>query len=132
MKSLAEDIMTYVAGNTSLVIGTDLFAGDMHDGPDAEHAAVVLRDSGGFEPDPTNQDISEDTFQVFVRGQKGGYREAYAQAEALFALLHKLTNETIGTTRYVFIFAMQRPIYLGMDDNQRPEFSINFRTMRTA
>lgn len=129
MKATSEDVMTLLDAQSSLALaaGTDLFISAMPEEPDE---AVCIYDSGGSNPE---YDYSYDrpTFQIRVRGNAGDYRDAYALAAAIRDYLSPLADVTVGTTRYVGIFATGDIFFVGYDGRQRPILTMNFRAART-
>lgn len=109
--------------------GTDLFVGIEPMLPDA---CVSILDTGGFAPEALAERIEHPTVQIRVRGAKGGYTTAYAKAKAINDSLHKRTDETWNSSRYIAIYAMSDPLFVGWDESDRPTFTLNFRIDRTA
>lgn len=128
MTSPAQDIRVLIDGDSSLglVFGTDLFVGDMPESPDA---CVALFDTGGSSPDP-NKYFRADV-QVLVRGTVGSYSETYAVTETILLLLHEYYGTPSGSTYYYsVVWASGVPFYIGVDESNRPLFSLNFRIQR--
>lgn len=129
MNSSAEDLKDYLDGISSLALTfkTNLFVARMPDTPDQ---CVVLYDSGGFAP--YSNDYQRPTVQIRTRGAQGGYQTIYDLTKAIWDELHELANQTINLTRYIAIYAVDEPFSLGLDDNNRPLFSMNFRIDRSG
>lgn len=98
--------------------------------PDRPSQAITLYDTGGFPPDP-QVSIDHPTVQVRVRGSKDGYAEGYAKVLACRDALHLFRGTVDSTTRYIGVWAMQDPVWIGKDDSARPLFTCNFRCLRT-
>ncbi|MGG3278794.1 minor capsid protein [Paenibacillus solani] len=91
---------------------------------------LFVFDTGGYAPHayvPTEKP----TFQVIVKGKS--YKALPANMAATEALakrivkhLHRRCNYIAGSTHVFSSTAMQQPIYLGLDDKDRPMYSVNF------
>ena len=122
------ELLESSAAGLGFVAGTDLFVSAEPDAPDA---CVTLLDSPGFPPDTAVADYQKPGLNVRVRGVRGGYSTAYAVAASVLNYLHTLHGEIVNGTRYVAIFASTDVIPLGLDENGRPVFSLNFNIHRT-
>lgn len=125
---LANDLITYLAATGFTVYPDPNFIpGDL---PENKLPCLFVFGSGGFAPHdyvPTERP----TFQVFVKGKS--YKTMPANmaateklAKSLVKLLHKKPNYKISQTHVFSSKAMQQPIYLGLDDKDRPMYSTNF------
>lgn len=124
--ALLDDINTVletgsvVAGAT----GWEISLGTVAPTPDK---IVAVLETGGFEVDQySDPPVGEPTFQVLVRGIKGGYAATRTKMQEVFDTLNQ---GTIGSSIYVFALS-SGPISLGVDDNERPELSWNFRVRK--
>ncbi|MFF2890746.1 minor capsid protein [Paenibacillus sp. NPDC057967] len=83
-----------------------------------------VRIHGGFRPDQwTNK--RRPSIQIVVRGKNGIATEALANT--IYDEFHRRQDFVIGSQRIVATFADQSaPLYLGMDANNRPMYSVNF------
>jgi hypothetical protein len=122
-----DDIGDFLLGATATgtgfsgILGT-LFLSDFPDGPDAATAVV---ESGGTPPE-TTMAIDYRRFSVLVRGVENSYQATQLRADQIYTLLHCAALS--GT---IYCYADQSgPLPLGMDEQGRPLFSLNFRTMR--
>jgi hypothetical protein len=99
---------------------SNVYLGNLPDSPDN---AVAINPTGGFARDlffGTDSDLREPTFQIIVRNL------VYATGEALCeTILGLLSGKT--TTNIKMIQQMSDVISLGRDQNNRPNWSINFR-----
>jgi len=132
MNSPADDVRVMLEGESSLALtlGENLYVSEMPDEiPGGPGVCVGLYDSGGFPPQP-NFTYEYPTVQVQVRGLAGGYMEAYAMAQAILIALNGTFDVTIDSVRYVGVWAMQSPLFVGRDERNRPLFTINFRLHR--
>ncbi len=125
---LSEDLISYLA-----LSGFDVFPDEGFipaDIPDAKLQCLFVFGTGGYAPHdyvPTERP----TFQVIVKGKS--YKALPANmatterlAKSLVELLHRKANYLIGQTHVFSSKAMQSPIYLGLDDKDRPMYSTNF------
>lgn len=93
--------------------------------------AIALFETGGF-PNDFHESalIDRPTFQVRVRGPKGGASTARVKIGAARTAL-EIGSTTLTGWRYVHIVAQGEPTFLGMDENQRPEYVMNFTALRS-
>ncbi|MNN84742.1 hypothetical protein D3C81_2019400 [compost metagenome] len=86
--------------------------------------------SGGYAPHdyvPTERP----TFQIIVKGKSYktlpmNMTATEELAKWLVKLLHRKSNYEVDQTHVFSSKAMQPPIYLGLDDKDRPMYSVNF------
>lgn len=98
--------------------------------PENKLPCLFVMDTGGFAPHdyvPTERP----TWQIIVKGRSYktnplNMAETEAIANQLKALFHRKSNYKIGSTHVFSSLAMQQPIYLGLDDSDRPMYSVNF------
>lgn len=66
--------------------------------------------------------------QIIVRGTKaqGGYSDAYAKAQEVFAALQGIDQNPTAYTNLVSCVARGQPTGMGRDENDRPMISLNF------
>lgn len=126
MNAPIKDLSDYLVSVTSLVLGTDLFAGDL---PEVSGVVVALIDTGGIEPEPT--DIENPSVQVLVRADIGEYQAAYTQMATVLSHLHKLSNTAINGTTYIQCYKSTEILSLGKDETGRPVLSCNLRIKRS-
>ena len=135
MRPPSEDIKDLLDGESTLglTFATDLFVSDMPATPDF---AVCVYDSGGL-PAESGYVYERPTVQVRVRGAKGGYIQAFETAQSIHDFLIRLWQGgqgamTVGGARYVGIWPMAAPQFVGYDENHRPQVTVNFRLHRTT
>ena len=129
MNSPAQDVSTLlVAASLSLTLGTNLFCFEEPDSPDA---VVTCYDTGGLDPEPGYVYLKP-TVQVRIRGSKKTtkWATAYTLTEGIRNALHGVQNQTVGGTKYIQILAQGDILSLGVDDNNRPLYTINFAIHR--
>lgn len=125
---LANELITYLVSTGFAVYPDPNFI--PADLLETKFPCLFVFGTGGYAPHdyvPTERP----TFQVIVKGKS--YKtlpENMAGTEAiakdLVKLLHRKSNYMIGQTHVFSSKAMQQPIYLGLDDKDRPMYSTNF------
>lgn len=99
--------------------------------PTKPDQTITVIDTSGTEPD-FGVDIRNPSIQILVRGKKlDGFLLAYSKAEEVFDLLNEYTNQIWSGARYIGIWAEADILFVGFDDNKRPQFSLNFRIQRS-
>jgi hypothetical protein len=108
----------------------DLFIGKVPDEPDA---CVTVIDSGGYAPDSSDVKLNYPTVQVRTRGLKGEYTSAYSKLKTIKDLLHDYTEASAESSgeRIIGIWALSDILFLGYDENNRSEFTLNLRMQTT-
>ena len=103
--------------------GKDVFIGML---PEKQDNGVKLEQTGGVSPDKYLP-IEQPTVQVMVRNSS--YPDGLDKAKAIYEALHRkgddLTLEA-GGVDVMTCFAIQEPFHLGMDENSRHLFVVNF------
>jgi len=129
MNPPSQDIKDIMVATSSLglTFATDLFISEMPQTPDE---CVCVYDTGGDDPG-TEFTYERPTLQVRVRGARGGYLNAHGLAQEIRDVLNGQHNYTINGARYIGIWAVGDIIFVGYDDNHRPELTVNFRLHRT-
>lgn len=92
--------------------------------------AVFVLDSGGSLDAPFiggGKSHQIRSVQILVRGNRRDYAGAMTMAKAVRASLHYATV----TGYYACTCRDASPIYAGLDDYERPNFSLNFELRRT-
>jgi hypothetical protein len=109
----------------SLVTG-NTFIMEVPPGPDL---AITLTPSGGSEPDH-QLGYDRDSFQIRTRGPRGSGEATYQKALDISNAISGLKHVTLpGGIYLLYCYAVQStPASIGRDQNQRPEFTQNFRT----
>ncbi len=128
MNAVSEDIKDYIiANNTNFILGSNLFIGFMPTNPDN---CTVLLDTGGMSPQLTmnREEVYEyPALQIIARDRY--YRTGFAKLETLKTLLHGQST-TINNTFYSLIRCANGPTAIGVDENKRFLFSLNFLIQR--
>lgn len=93
---------------------------------DTPNQIIAFYDSGGQNPNPKWR-LDYPTFQVRVRGNKGDYSGAYAKVREVRDALLGIDPFTVSGDRCDGIICFGDIGFMGYDQNDRPEFSVNFR-----
>ena len=129
MNATSIDIKDVLVAAGIGTFGGNIFIGSQPDTPDQ---CIVLYDTGGFPPE-SGYKYDRPTIQISIRGEVGGYADAYAKAQLIKDTLHNWKSESWNVlTRYIGVWAMSDAMFLGQDDKHRPEFSVNFLIHRTT
>lgn len=106
---------------------------------DQSNRLVVLTEDGGPEPEiPRAEGLGSGAMkvpgvQVLVRGDPWDGDAALAKARAIHDALHGLAGVTMGEATYSGVRAMTpEPVFLGFEENGRPQFTVAFRLLTTA
>lgn len=102
--------------------GTNLFIGYM---PDSPATATALFDSGGEDPDDYLLEIQKATFHILVRSTD--YSAGRQKLDDIYALLHGKANFEENGVYFYNILAISRGGHIGRDDQNRDQWSINFK-----
>ncbi|MEC1023574.1 minor capsid protein [Bacillus paralicheniformis] len=92
----------------------------------AADECISVKLTGGF---PTSQwtGKKQPSFQVLVRGWQAGEQDCEDKANEIFDSLTNLREVIIGESSVVIIRASTSvPLFIGYDDNDRPQYSLNF------
>ena len=97
----------------------------MNDFPtNAAADSAYVRIHGGFAPSQWTPK-RRPSFQVVVRAALGSKAEEVANA--VYDAIHQAGNFAIGSQHITGVFADQSaPLYLGLDENNRVMYSVNF------
>lgn len=121
MSNLAKEIAAWLQTQTLGTVGTDIFVGSQPAAPDA--CVTVIETSGiapsGYVP------LKKPTVQVLVRS--ADYATGKTKADAVFDALHQLANIDLGSFYVYYVLATSGMGSIGRDENQRHEWSGNFR-----
>lgn len=121
--SVISDIAQYLEDEGLGTLATDIFfsyvPGDLTSG-------LVVLDTGGPQPDP-DIPTKNPTFQVFIRATD--YSTGKALLDSTRSSLHRISNQTIGSTYFYYILATSEGGHIGLNDAGQDEFSINFQTL---
>lgn len=116
-KAIADKLQVLTIGT----VGTDIFVSAM---PPTIDNVIGVYDSNGFAPDPYLP-IRQPGFQIVIRNTS--YATGKAKLDTVRDALHKLANLTQSGVYFYNILAMADGGYIGRDEQNRHEFSINFK-----
>lgn len=107
------------------VTATNLFIGLMPSSPDL---CVAIYEYAGAAPlEVMNNDsatLERPSVQVIVRGARNDYPTARTLIESVRDTLTAISNETISDVRFLRVMGLSSINALGVDDNDRPRFSL--------
>lgn len=107
------------------ITGNNLFIGIMPDDPDV---CVSLYEYAGAEPLEVLIDnsatLERPSVQVLVRATRNDYPTARALIESARDTLTGITDETISNVRFLRVSALSSINAVGLDDNERPMFTL--------
>jgi hypothetical protein len=130
MRSPAYSVAQHLAANGFGVFaassGWSINAGSEPATPDT---AITVFDTGGEEPD-TDQRDRRPTLQVRVRGPS--YDDAYTKIDDIAYFLANARPVVLDGTRFVGFSITSDIAGLGKDDNNRHQFTVNFRVPSTS
>jgi hypothetical protein len=110
--------------------GTDLFLGLMPDKPDL---CVAIYEYAGAQPLEVMVDnaatLERPSIQVMTRAGRNDYPSAKALMEAVRDTLTAITNETISGDRFLRVNQISSINALGVDDNDRPRFTLSLQAV---
>jgi hypothetical protein len=136
--SVELDVRSYLTGPAAAASGVSTsftFVGPMRPGKAPfPIEAVVIQEYGGPQPhaylDRRGQTNRKVDVQIRIRGPNGSYLRMKSRADALWNAMNRVSSGSISTaTRsYIRIEPLQSgPIFIGEDDQECPEFTINVR-----
>lgn len=130
MNAPSEDIKDILEGESALglTFATDLFISEIPGGVTGQ--CVCVNDSGGDMPE-LQYNYERPALQVLVRSARGEYLTGHELAQSIRDVLIGTYNYTINGARYILIKCSSDVLSVGLDDNQRSLFSVNFEIHRT-
>lgn len=90
---------------------------------------VCVRLTGGLQSEE-RAPITRPSFQVAVRGSTGQNATLETKVQAVISALN-FQEGTINSWTYVDMRMEGDALYLGRDEHQQPQYSINFQTVRS-
>jgi hypothetical protein len=110
--------------------GTNLFLGLMPDKPDL---CVAIYEYAGAQPLEVMVDntatLERPSIQVMTRASRNDYPTAKTLMEAVRDTLTAITNETISGDRFLRVNQISSINALGVDDNDRPRFTLSLQAV---
>lgn len=121
------DLKDMLVAELGYTFGTDVFVGSMPEEPDD---CIALFDTGGFGLEEYGYE--KPSVQIRVRNNKylGGHQAARDIKYKLAT--GEMNNTTVNDTRYIMIKDKSDVLYLGVDENDRKLFTINFQIHRSG
>jgi len=112
------------------VPGTDLFLGLMPNSPDE---CVAIYEYSGAAPLEVLVDndatLERPSVQVMTRASRNDYPTARALMVEVRDALSAITDETISGVRFLRVQPLTSINALGVDDNERPRFTLSFQAV---
>lgn len=98
---------------------------------------VILTEDGGIQPetpaDPGSQGDAawrRPQVQVRVRGEPWQGPPVEEKAQEIWDAVHGLNGVTMGDVEYIGLRCLSDPIFIGFDDNGRPEITFSVQMTR--
>lgn len=140
--SLGAEIATYLQGIVALALNfsgpgvINLFVAGLPDAAKTPDLAVAVLERGGIPPvmtlsagDPSLVNkVDRPQVQIRVRAAMGGYVSGNTLVNGIFGALQGIANMQLnpGGATFTLIMAQQSPVYLGRDEKERHNWSLNF------
>lgn len=109
-------------------VGTDIYIGLMPTSPDS---CIALYEYAGEAPLEVFQDnaatVEQPSVQVMARAGRNDYPTARALIEAARDSLTAVTNETLGTVRFLRVREISAINAIGGDEKDRPRFTLSLQ-----
>lgn len=126
LEALADRLQSASVATTA----TDLFIGIMPDQPDK---CVAIYEYAGSPPLEVLTDnaatLERPSVQVLVRAARNDYPTAKALITEVRDTLTEIANETISGERFLRVNQISSINALGVDDNDRPRFSLSLQVV---
>lgn len=130
MMAVSDDIGTYLT-NAGVVGGTTGWRLAIDWMPPRPDRVVTVTQTGGY-ASAAKVGLDYPTVQVRIRATSRADVEAgAAKADAIYLALDHAGPTTINGISYRDIQAEQYPAAIGEDENRRPEWSVNFRCLKS-
>ena len=126
MLSPATVIANYMQAQGIGTIGTDLSIGGV---PERVDSVISVVDSPAHASPHPNVPEESPTVKILVRERD--YDAGYSQCKAITDLLQSLPSQDIDGKRVISCLAVGSPNWLGWDDNNRGQWSMNFNLIRS-
>ena len=130
MKSPAYNICEIIVAAGLATLGTDLFYSDLPATVTGNIAGVF--DTGGY-PQAGNLEIDlfRPTVMIKVKGKRGDYDGAYSFMYSLLGSVNGARSTTTTDANIILVRPISDILFIGYDDDNRPEFTLNLELMRT-
>lgn len=120
--SLIAEIADYLETQGHGTVATDIFIGPQ---PSSPNDCITLIQRAGLAPDEDIDEITFPTLQIIVRN--ASYESGETKAANVFGELKATRNTDLGDFHAFYILATSDVGYIGRDENERHEWSMNFR-----
>ena len=129
MNAMSKDIVAILEDESSLglIFATNLFTGREVTSPSN---CVTIFDTTSTPPQLTLDTQGYEYPSVQIRVRNTSYQTAWALIESIKAVLHGLSQKTIGSTLYSVIYCASGPALLDWDDNSRARVIVNISAAR--
>ncbi len=94
--------------------------------PSSPNTTITIREHAGLGAMPKWL-VDFPAIQTMIRGAPGGYQLAKLKAQQVLDELHSIPSQDLNGDRWNSIIATTRPAYIGVDEKNRPRFSVNFK-----
>jgi len=122
-ESVKDILVSAGVGTFAVATGWGIFIGPLPSNNDT--VIVVNQAPAGMDPYP-HLLIDFPNIQVLVRGKAGGYQAARDKCGEVADALNGLTDTTVNSDVWQSVRQIGNIGFLGIDDNKRPLFSLNF------
>lgn len=121
---MIKEFAEYIEDNTSLTVGTDLYAGSRPSSDDGASTLIEESEPGIRDPHPGLSDMGTSLYRIEVRGANtDGYMSTRDTAYTIFNALHAATQVTLPIVadgnEYVVNINCSEPYSIGPDERGR-------------
>lgn len=118
-----QDLITYVRSLVEFAYYPNVFP------PTADDECAVITIHAGM-PQDQYTGLKYPSFQILVRGKPRDFQNTEARAYEIFEAIANKKNQQIGADSVVIIKPQgSAPFFIGVDENDRPIYSMNFDTV---
>lgn len=122
----SEDVKDMLVAGLGYTFGTDLFVASL---PTTPNDCVLISDTGGQAQEKYG--LEKPNIQILLRNIN--YQSGYDLIRNIKYYLHESRNgETWNGTRYILIANRSDILYLGQDEKNRYQWSLNFQIFRSG
>ncbi len=115
---LLTDLAQLVVDNSLGVLGTDLFRSRLPEEPDD---CVAILEFEGTTPSfvQNTAEVNRENPRAQIQVRSPQYQTARTKADSIWALLAAVSNDVLGSTRYLRVRALNSPFKFDHDANER-------------
>ena len=122
----SEDVKDMLVAGLGYVFGTDLFIASQ---PTSPNNCTLVSDTGGQGQEEYG--LEKPNIQIMLRNNS--YQSGYDLIRNIKYYLHDArNNETWNGTKYILIACRSDILYLGQDEKNRYQWSLNFQIFRSG